>query len=274
MINDGARGRAAGEHVGLVVQPTSRQMLDGLFTTRIVNEGLFVVREDGWTTDAPELDVPGAERLVEVSLMREPLASTQFRIGAAVAQVTLRQRNVSAVVAAADAEAVDNALAQLRAALPEVQLESKHEAEFTFWWIGPHGSCSMARPLPVPSWVDVRANYARETATSLSEVLTGGRRAEAGKLLLWHGVPGTGKTHAIRTLAWEWRAWCQFHYITDPERLSATGDTWWTSSWAGLCSLEPNRSTEWAGAVSSSRTPASCSPRMRAQREARRCRGF
>jgi hypothetical protein len=40
---------------------------------------------------------------------------------------------------------------------------------------------------------------------------------DAGRLILWHGEPGTGKTHALRALAWEWRKWCSFHYITDPE---------------------------------------------------------
>ena len=35
--------------------------------------------------------------------------------------------------------------------------------------------------------------------------------------MLWHGAPGTGKTHALRAFAWEWRSWCTFHYITDPE---------------------------------------------------------
>ena len=43
-------------------------------------------------------------------------------------------------------------------------------------------------------------------------------RPESGQLLLWHGEPGTGKTYALRALAWEWRAWCRFHYVTDPER--------------------------------------------------------
>lgn len=39
----------------------------------------------------------------------------------------------------------------------------------------------------------------------------------AGKLILWHGVPGTGKTFAIRALAHEWKDWATFEYITDPE---------------------------------------------------------
>jgi hypothetical protein len=28
---------------------------------------------------------------------------------------------------------------------------------------------------------------------------------------------GTGKTFGLRALAWEWREWCDFHYIVDPD---------------------------------------------------------
>jgi hypothetical protein len=41
--------------------------------------------------------------------------------------------------------------------------------------------------------------------------------AHGGQLVLWHGVAGTGKTFGLRALAWEWRDWCDFHYIVDPD---------------------------------------------------------
>jgi hypothetical protein len=43
------------------------------------------------------------------------------------------------------------------------------------------------------------------------------RPAHGGQLILWHGEAGTGKTFALRALAWEWRDWCQLHYIVDPD---------------------------------------------------------
>jgi hypothetical protein len=43
------------------------------------------------------------------------------------------------------------------------------------------------------------------------------RPAHGGQLILWHGEAGTGKTFALRALAWEWRDWCEFHYIVDPD---------------------------------------------------------
>ncbi len=40
-----------------------------------------------------------------------------------------------------------------------------------------------------------------------------------GRLLLWHGLPGCGKTWALRALASEWQEWCKLRYVSDPERL-------------------------------------------------------
>jgi len=60
----------------------------------------------------------------------------------------------------------------------------------------------------------------------LGGVMRSFRPGQGGRLLLWTGPPGTGKTYALRTLAWEWRRWCSFHYVTDPRRcLVATRGT-------------------------------------------------
>jgi hypothetical protein len=47
--------------------------------------------------------------------------------------------------------------------------------------------------------------------------MRGFRPASGGQLILWHGPAGTGKTFALRALAWEWRDWCEFSYIVDPD---------------------------------------------------------
>jgi SpoVK/Ycf46/Vps4 family AAA+-type ATPase len=40
---------------------------------------------------------------------------------------------------------------------------------------------------------------------------------QRGRIILWHGHPGTGKTSAIRALMREWSPWCQSELLMDPE---------------------------------------------------------
>ena len=71
----------------------------------------------------------------------------------------------------------------------------------------------------MPSWAEVTDNYPSKVRAKLSALIGDGFQPGqgGGDSVLWHGDPGTGKTYALRALAWEWRLWCDIHYITDPE---------------------------------------------------------
>jgi hypothetical protein len=73
------------------------------------------------------------------------------------------------------------------------------------------------RSIAVPSWPEIRDNYSAETRLELDRLMTNWKPAHGGQLVLWHGNAGTGKTFGLRALAWEWREWCDFHYIVDPD---------------------------------------------------------
>src|SRR4029077_4650024 len=74
------------------------------------------------------------------------------------------------------------------------------------------------RRLEVPTLAELAPNYSREVTAALAQ-LGSLRPADelAGRLVLWHGPPGTGKTWALRGLGNAWREWCELHYVTDPE---------------------------------------------------------
>lgn len=81
------------------------------------------------------------------------------------------------------------------------------------------------RRLTLPSFHEIADNYPAAVRKPLGELfgqVSG--HALPGRLALWHGLPGTGKTWALRALGREWSKWCDLHYVTDPERLLG-GDT-------------------------------------------------
>jgi hypothetical protein len=115
-----------------------------------------------------------------------------------------------------------DALAAARTALqewyPVTKAEEAQRIGITFWSCGRNGGRRAGRQIDVPTWAEIADNYPAVVRPRL-----GGLMSETfepgvgGRLILWHGEPGTGKTHALRSLAWEWRSWCDLHYITDPE---------------------------------------------------------
>jgi hypothetical protein len=78
--------------------------------------------------------------------------------------------------------------------------------------------------LTVHPWEEIRPNYAPETGAALAGLFDGFEPGKGGGLLLWHGVPGTGKSHALGALAHAWRSWCAIHYVADPEDLLGDSD--------------------------------------------------
>ncbi len=92
-----------------------------------------------------------------------------------------------------------------------------------FWMQGEQGGGSnYTRTLEVLSWEPTRGNYTASVVAGLDAMMDF-RPSTAGQLFLWHGPPGTGKTYALRALAWQWRHWCDLHYISDPFSLLAGG---------------------------------------------------
>lgn len=75
------------------------------------------------------------------------------------------------------------------------------------------------RRIAAPRWAEVARNYPKTVRAEIEELLAIERPETTGKLILWHGEPGTGKTTALRALLREWEPWCAGQYIADAERL-------------------------------------------------------
>ena len=106
----------------------------------------------------------------------------------------------------------------LRRRLPERVATDDQTVPVAFWCYGRHGPAETSRSIAVPTWADIGGNYPARVAAELAPLMSPDYRPDGrGQLILWYGQPGTGKTYSLRALAWQWRAWCSFDYVTDPE---------------------------------------------------------
>jgi hypothetical protein len=106
-------------------------------------------------------------------------------------------------------------LARLEELLPPLD-EGKEGLTHSFWRRSTVGPRESRRRIAVPSWSEIRENYPATTRQALKELCENPRPWEDGRLILWNGPPGTGKSHALRALSWEWRRWADFNYVLDP----------------------------------------------------------
>lgn len=117
-------------------------------------------------------------------------------------------------------ELVATAVAEeIKARVPQQLDEGRVEVEFTDASTG-----SRTLPLDVRPWAEVADHYPAQVRASL-DTLTAYRPevSAARRLVLWHGVPGTGKTTAVRALLHAWRDWADTVVVTDPESLLSNG---------------------------------------------------
>jgi len=75
--------------------------------------------------------------------------------------------------------------------------------------------------LRCPTWAEIRQNYASSCLGELDRLIDMKKPWNHGRLMIWHGEPGTGKTFAIRALLMAWRDRFNFVIVTDPEKMLA-----------------------------------------------------
>jgi hypothetical protein len=112
------------------------------------------------------------------------------------------------------ASAVEDAAAQLPADDPRV--------EIGFWHLSSSGASRRELPIAAEPWTEIRRNYPASAAEAFDQLVALDGATINGRILLVHGPPGTGKTTALRSLAKQWREWCQLDFVLDPERLFAS----------------------------------------------------
>lgn len=87
------------------------------------------------------------------------------------------------------------------------------------FWHMVHSAMRTERMFARQPWTDIRRNYAATATAQFDRLMQVRPPGIGGRLLLLHGAPGTGKTTALRSIATEWRDWCQIDCVLDAERL-------------------------------------------------------
>jgi Domain of unknown function (DUF5925) len=185
-----------------------------LFLAHVLERGLEQLVTAGWATatrslealDKPIHRISGEGREAIVALREETLVL-----------MTLGSGWVQVQVAGNDADRVASSLTELKALFPPTDPSAEHKVNVQFWTYSRHGPIASHRAVAAPEWGEVEANYASSTRLGLDRLMREFRPAHGGQLILWHGEAGSGKTFALRALAWEWRDWCEFKYIVDPD---------------------------------------------------------
>lgn len=143
--------------------------------------------------------------------------------GETLISVHLR-RGFAEVTAAGDDVAVLSETAESILALFPEPASPEVSTPITFW-SERNGTGELAhRELEPRRWPEIADGYASGTRKELEALMALRSPSTSGRLILWHGEPGTGKTHALRALAHEWRDWCSAQFIIDADRFIA-GDT-------------------------------------------------
>jgi hypothetical protein len=203
-----------GFHDQLQLTHELHETTNAIFTTWVVERGLKESKLDSWATAAQSLE-PLGDPVHRTSGSGHEAAL--FERDGTLLHVGLSSGWIHVQAAAQELERVDAAIAELKQLFAPPDPTSTQTVPVTFWTYGPQGPMASSRSISVPQWSDIESNYPAATRAQLDELMTRFEPAHGGQLVLWHGRVGTGKTFALRALAWEWRNWCELHYIVDPD---------------------------------------------------------
>jgi Domain of unknown function (DUF5925)/ATPase family associated with various cellular activities (AAA) len=124
-------------------------------------------------------------------------------------------------VGADTAAAAQRAVAMLREVL-ESHPPASERVSIAFWMRGECGGDVRHREIEAASFDELAGNYSAAVRTALEQLMAT-RAPDRGRLILWRGDPGTGKSHALRALVRAWASWCSAHFIMDPDELLGRG---------------------------------------------------
>jgi hypothetical protein len=211
---------AGGRELALTWELHLDDLMIARFAQLVVERDLEHIARTSWATERLTLEglFDRALGTLRDHAGRAAILDLDSELGSGcLAHLSLGRGRAHLVVAAKSVDVLPAARTWVQERYPTAKPAERERAEITFWMNDRHNR-RLTRAVQVPAWQTISGNYPEAVAGSLSRLMESQfTDGESGGLILWHGEPGTGKTYAVRALAWEWREWCSCHYITDPE---------------------------------------------------------
>lgn len=135
-----------------------------------------------------------------------PLGSMLVCVTAKTAEVTISSPTI---------ETCEQLLAEVRALVPSP--EDAASIPVGFWSVSDGDAKRRTHRIDAMPWEQIQRNYPLAVRRQLDHVMALQPPFDGGRLIMFHGEPGTGKTNAIRSLIHAWSDWCSAQFITEPE---------------------------------------------------------
>lgn len=133
---------------------------------------------------------------------------------------TPKRNSISVTIAAEDIANLKYGAEVVRKAFPHSPPKAEDgKFPISFWTNSAHGPTSFTKKIDAQPLKDIIGNYPTAISKDIDSIFNLRRPEVGGKLILWHGPPGTGKTNLIRSLALHWSDWAKVEYIVDPDQL-------------------------------------------------------
>jgi hypothetical protein len=211
------------------------QLPASLFVAELIARGFAHVAQDSFQggSEPSKLAELGTPILIRADPEADEVEALLRLPGGVLALIDIGYGDVRVEVAAATSAAASAAAAKFRAAL-RAEAPPVERISVAFWMRGDRGGDVRHREIDAPEFVQIATNYSAPVRAALDRLIST-RAPERGRLILWRGDPGTGKSHALRALARAWAPWCSAHFILDPDELLGRGGAYMLDvlSWGG-----------------------------------------
>jgi ATPase family associated with various cellular activities (AAA) len=199
------------------------QVPRGLFVAELIARGFVHLAQDSFRGRAQPAALAelGTAIMIRADGQEDDVEALLLLPGGELGLIDAGHGHVWIDVAARTRSAAAAAMKRLRDRLhsdPPVP----DRVSIAFWMRGEAGGDVRHREIEAPRFRAIASNYptvVRRQLERLFDVTTPSR----GRLILWRGAPGTGKSHALRALVRAWADWCSAHFIMDPDELLGRG---------------------------------------------------